>query len=212
MILSYHKEYWDKWGDWLFIMLKDYILPLFLICLLLAGITTLYQYIKYGNRAFNVFKRKDISMNRDQLLFLSLDRIKGYKKIIKLPYLTSNYILIDKSGISLFELFLEKGIITGNEIDNELVLKQNKKDYKKTYNPFIPINNDEETLKNILPNININKYIVTLDECLINVDSNVKVIKYNRMLYNLKENQIMYDNKQIDDIAKELNRKKCQQV
>lgn len=189
--------------EMLFIILFYMVLPIVVLILILISVTVLYQYIKYGNKIFNSFFPKDVTNARDQLLWLTLDKILWYKKILKPDYLKSNYILIDKNGISIFNLLAYTGTVVGKETDEHLYLNLSSSKRLQIENPFLELKKDEEIIKKLLPDVDVRCYLVILDNEFIEVDNNVNVIKYNQLLYNLKDGN-KYTKEEVDQFLKVL--------
>jgi len=195
----------NSFGTALTLIFKYIILPIILIAILLIIINILIQYIKYGKSIFSSFKVKNTKDARDKILYITLNKLEVTKRIIKLPYLNSNYVLITPSGIFLIYLFLEEGIITGEENDDHLYLSLGSVQNRPILNPFKKLNEDEEIIKKILPNIYITKYLVTLASEYIKVKTNTEIMKYNDILYKLPMDNI-YNEQEIITISNTLRK------
>lgn len=175
------------------VMLKELffviVFPVLVIVALVIGVSVLYQYIKYGNKVFTCFKMNNTSDCRNQMLWLTLDKILWYKKILKLSYLSSNCVMIDKNGISLFNLFMYLGDINGSGTDKKVIVSVGSDSNTSVPNPVLDINRDEKIIKEMLPNVDIKKYIVVVEGERFNVTDldDVKVLKFNTLLYNLHD-------------------------
>lgn len=179
-----------SFSEALILIFKYIILPVLLIAIILIIINIIYQYFKYGKNIFSSFKVKNTKDAREKILYLTLDKLDVIKRIIKLPYLNSNYVLITSSGIYLIYLFLEEGIITGDENDSHLLLSLGSVQNRPILNPFLKLNEDLENVKKILPDIRVTKYLVTLSSEYIDVKTDTEIMKYNDILYKLPIDEI----------------------
>lgn len=182
-----------------------FILPIICILAVIIIISVIFQYRKYGKNVFSSFKVKNTKNYRDKVLYITLDKITNYKKILKLSYLASNYVLIDKNGVSLFYLFLEEGIIEGNENDKFLSHTLGSIKNRPIINPFKKLNDDYDKIKEFYPDIPIKKYLVTISNEYINVKSDTTILKYNEILYSLPNQNILTD-EQVEDIYEKLTK------
>ena len=171
-------------------ILRYIILPTVLVIGVLVLITITIQYFKYGKNIFSSFKTKNTKDARDKILYLTLDKLDVVKRILKLPYLNSHYVLITKSGIFLIYMFLEEGIIEGEENDPHLKLSLGSVNQRPILNPFLKLNEDEKIVKELLPDVYITKYLVTLASEYINVKTDTNIMKYNDILYKLPIDEI----------------------
>lgn len=174
----------------LMLLFKYIILPIILISFVLIIINITYQYFKYGKSVFSSFKLKNTKDARDKILYITLDKLDIIKRIIKLPYLNSNYVLITGSGVYLIYLFLEEGIIQGNEDDHHLLLSLGSVQNRPILNPFLKLKEDEEKVRGLLPNVRITKYLVTLASEYIEVKTDTEIMKYNDILFKIPTEQI----------------------
>lgn len=171
-------------------ILRYIILPTVLVVGVLVLITITIQYFKYGKNIFSSFKPKNTKDARDKILYLTLDKLDVVKRILKLPYLNSHYVLITKSGIFLIYMFLEEGIIEGEENDPHLKLSLGSVNQRPILNPFLKLNEDEKIIKELLPDVYVTKYLVTLASEYINVKTDTNIMKYNDILYKLPIDEI----------------------
>ncbi|MBR1376995.1 MAG: hypothetical protein IJ565_04195 [Bacilli bacterium] len=184
--------------NFLLIVLKYLILPILIIFVLIIIIKMGIEYEKYGNRIFSVFSPKDISNTRDELLYISLDKITWYKKIIKSSILKSNYILIDGNGITLFKIFTDVGLFNGTNTSKYFYYRNNGREHRIA-NPLLILSRDEKIINRLLPNIKVTKYLVVTEFTHVDVNTDSKTINFSKIPYNLEENKL-YTEKQIDDM------------
>lgn len=185
---------------WLFF--KFVGIPVIVIILLVIIIKTIAECSRYGKNVFSAFKTRDISNTRDELLFISLDKITWYKKIIKPKFLKSNYILIDGNGISIFKVFTKVGNFDGTAISKYLYYRSNGREYRIN-NPVLTLNSDEKIIKKLLPDTKINKYLVLTEGTYVNMINGIEQIHFNKLPYGLPESH-HYIADEIDTIENKL--------
>ena len=177
-------------------------IPVIVIVVLVIVIKTISECSKYGKNVFSAFKTRDISNTRDELLFISLDKITWYKKIIKPKFLKSNYILIDGNGISIFKVFTMVGNFDGTATSKYLYYRSNGKEYRIP-NPVLSLNSDEKFIMKILPDIKINKYLVLTEGTYVKIINGVDQLHFNKLPYCLPESH-HYIADEIDTIENKL--------
>lgn len=177
-------------GQAIWTIFEYVILPVLLVVVVLIIITIVYQYFKYGRSIFSSFKMKNTKDARDKILYITLNKLEVTKRILKLPYIKSNYVLITSSGVYLIYLFLEEGIIKGEENDPHLLLSLGSVQDRPILNPFLKLNEDEKKIKKILPDVRVSKYLVTLASEYIDVKTSTEIMKYNDILYKLPIDEI----------------------
>ena len=175
----------------LWLLMKTIGVYILLIFLIIMIIKIIIEYKKYGKRIFQTFKKKDIPKAYDDILYISLNKIKGYKKIIKPTKLKSDYILIYSNGIVLFKLFSEQGHFINK--DNYLYYGD-----QRIMSPFI-FDEDIKIIRNIV-DVPIKGYAVTNEKTYID---GVDQICINKIIYTLKNDG---DIKNIDEIEKLLSK------
>lgn len=169
---------------WLFFKIVG--IPVIVIIALVIIIKTISECSRYGKSVFSAFKTRDISNTRDELLFISLDKITWYKKIIKPKFLKSNYILIDGNGISIFKVFTTVGNFDGTATSKYLYYRSNGREYRIN-NPVLSLNTDEKIIKKVLPDTKLNKYLVLTEGTYVNVIDGIDQIHFNKLPYGLPE-------------------------
>ena len=156
----------------------------------------------YGNSIFSSFKAKDISNTRDELLFISLDKIMWYRKILKVSCLNSNYVLVDGNGITLFKIFTDIGYFTGNDTTKYLYYRSRGDDHR-LLNPIASMANDEKIIRKKIKKIPITKCLIITEGTHIGFPTDAKVINFSKLPYALSEGYL-YSEKEIDKIEKKL--------
>lgn len=197
------------WGLYLYFILKGIIaifqyivLPILIFISIIVIVIVTYQHRKYGNSIYSCFKPKDITDTRNQLLFITLDRIKWYKIILKLPFMSSNYIMIDGNGISIFKIFTEQGVFRGNNDSIYLIYTKDGRDHH-IKNPLLSLKNDENKIKTIIPDVNITTYLLISQTTYLVFNANTNITNSGQLLYQLTEDN-KYNNIQINEMANKL--------
>ena len=170
------------------------LIPILILIVILVIIKTLFEYFKYGKKIFSAFEKKDIPKAYDDILFITLDKIKGNKKIIKPNKLKSDYIFIYSKGIVLLKLFNEQGAFKYE--DGYLYYDADK----RIVSPSICFNDDIEKIKNIIPDIPIKSYMVTPEKTYID---GINYVSISKIIYVLKNDG---DIKNIEEIEKLLSK------
>lgn len=189
VIVSILKVFW--------VLLK----PFLIIILILTIINIIYYQIKYKN-VFQVFKKRQKIDKRKRLLYLLLDKLPQYKRIVCLKNLNSNFVVIAQSGIYLIKSFYESGII-----DVDLNKKYLKIKYKNYVNPLFQLEEDYKNLVSVFPNLIVKKYVVLKDDCLIKKSVNrVNIVRFSNFYYRLEKdmNDIVITKYDVDKIYNEL--------
>ena len=161
-------------------------IPVLVLVVLIIIFKTISECRRYGKSVFSAFKTRDISNTRDELLYISLDKITWYKKIVKPSFLKSNYILIDGNGVSIFKVFTQVGNFDGTVNSKYLYYRSNGKEYRIT-NPVLTLNKDQIIISKLLPDVKINKYLVLTEGTYVNVMNGIDQINFNKLPYGLPE-------------------------
>ena len=109
------------------------LLPIVIIILVITIIKIVFDYIKYGKKAFFVFdKKEDINIKQESLKML-VDNLGAYYKLIQ----DNNIIiLILESGIYVIYLLDYDGMISGNIKDEKLIFGKNTSKERLIDNPI----------------------------------------------------------------------------
>ncbi|MBE6144130.1 MAG: hypothetical protein E7169_00955 [Firmicutes bacterium] len=185
--------------------LKSILGPIIIIVLVLTIIQILINYIKYGGKIFDVFKkRKSINITYDSLEII-IKNLKVYYKLIKIN--NGQVILLLESGIYVLYILDYNGIITGDIKKDTLVLKANTENQQKIANPVYVINNQIKKLEKIV-NENIKGYVLLKKGCLFSVlnRTDIKVIPANAFYYHFSKfiKNKKLSKKQIDEIYEKI--------
>lgn len=186
-----------------FLKLFQYIgLPILIFYGTIILLKVLYEYFSYGPAIFSSFKTKDISHTRDELLFIGLDKIMWYRKIIKNPNFESNYILVDGNGITLFKIFTCVGCFVGNE-HSKFLYYRGSKDERRLINPLYLMDKDEKKIKTKFKNIKVNKCLVITEGTHIAFPADASIVNFKKIPYNLSEGYL-YPEEEIKKMAEKI--------
>ena len=109
------------------------LLPIVIIILVITIIKIVFDYIKYGKKAFSVFaKKEDINIKQESLKML-VDGLDIYYKMIQN---NDTIILILESGIYVIYLLDYDGMISGNIKDEKLIFGKNTSKQRLIDNPI----------------------------------------------------------------------------
>lgn len=174
--------------------------PIFIIILILTIIKIIFDYVKYGKKAFSVFdKKEDINISEESLKVL-IDNLNVYYKLIQND---NTIILILECGIYVFYLLDYDGIISGNIKDEKLVLGKDTQKERLVDNPIYILNKKTNEI-NTKINKEITGYVLLKSSTMFSVlnRTNIKVIPINSFYYHfsklLKNKKLSI--KEIDEI------------
>lgn len=200
--------------------------------LLFMGIWVLFKYIKFSRSEY-----KDISGNRffkaildkgnygEFLTFSYLERLEGFKKLLVNLYLPKedgatteiDLLMIDETGIYVFESKNYSGWIFGDEKDKTWTQTLENRSKNHFYNPIWQNKGHINALINVLAELEesiYKSYIVFSERCIlkkINIDSpNVKVTKRQNLLSVIRQDILESSNilskKQVLEIYNRLSK------
>lgn len=161
------------------------LLPVFIIVLILTIIKIIFDYVKYGKKAFSVFdKKEDINISKESLKIL-IDNLNVYYKLIQND---NTIILILECGIYVFYLLDYDGMISGNIKDEKLVLGKDTQKERLIDNPIYILNKKIDEIKNKI-NKDITGYVLLKSSTMFSVlnRTNIKVIPINSFYYHFSK-------------------------
>lgn len=166
------------------------IFPVVLSIIILVIINVIINYDKYGRSVFRIFRKKSNPDYYDNLIFSTINHVKGNRKTIQLKNLFSDYLIIDEKGIFLLLLINESGVLSGDLESKYLNLKTSAK-IMEIKNPYILVNED---LKKIYDKTGLKKIkplIITKNDCIINLNTkdDIQFVKMEK-LYEILSMQI----------------------
>lgn len=159
--------------------------PIFIIILILTIIKIIFDYVKYGKKAFSVFdKKEDINISEESLKIL-IDNLNVYYKLIQND---NTIILILECGIYVFYLLDYDGMISGNIKDEKLVLGKDTQKERLIDNPIYILNKKIDEI-NTKINKDITGYILLKSSTMFSVlnRTNIKVISINSFYYHFSK-------------------------
>lgn len=159
--------------------------PIFIIILILTIIKIIFDYVKYGKKAFAVFdKKEDININEESLKIL-IDNLNVYYKLIQND---NTIILILECGIYVFYLLDYDGMISGNIKDEKLVLGKDTQKERLIDNPIYILNKKIDEIKHKI-NKDITGYVLLKSSTMFSVlnRTNIKVIPINSFYYHFSK-------------------------
>lgn len=178
------------WENFIKTMLKIGLI-FFLIVVFLITIKIVLNYLKYGKSIFKEFK-KNSRVSNDEFLSHILNRIKCYKKIVRLE---KGYICIsEKFLIYIYYINTKNNIYINN---NEVILEKSK--FNKTKEHLFHIEID-----------NLIKIILINDNVVVNAKnlSDYELIRFSHLdnrLKKLQNDEKKYTTNKIDEIYKEVS-------
>lgn len=188
----------------------DLMIPVFkfLLCIgfvfLIGAIINIIIDKKKGLSNQNLLKKRDISKSDIDTLIISLDNLKGYKKV----FTHNNYlIVITEYAINAVLVCDYYGILLGNESDRVWNLKNGKVN-SEIENPLIKYYKYLSDIEEKLSDINIKRYILLGGNSLLRIPiKNIKVIRRNNIFYTLsiRKDGKIYTPEEVDEIYKKIN-------
>lgn len=174
---------------------------LFIICYIMFKI--IYTKKKYNFNHFEVFKKRNKTSNKNNLIKLYFDNIRGYKKYIELE--KNLFLMINELGLYLLLFINENGVLTGSYNDEYLI---NVKDKCKIRNPLLKLKKYEEEF------CNVNYGVIINYSCVLNVKDAKNIKFYEEQFF---VDQISaelgvikkYTTKEVDNIYNTYSVKKC---
>lgn len=159
--------------------------PIFIIILILTLIKIIFDYVKYGKKAFSVFdKKEDINISEESLKIL-IDNLNVYYKLIQN---NNTIILILECGIYIFYLLDYDGMISGNIKDEKLVLGKDTQKERLIDNPIYILNKKIDEI-NTKINKEITGYVLLKSSTMFSVlnRTDIKVIPINAFYYHFSK-------------------------
>lgn len=159
--------------------------PIFIIILILTIIKIIFDYVKYGKKAFSVFdKKEDINISEESLKIL-IDNLNVYYKLIQND---NTIILILECGIYVFYLLDYDGIISGNIKDEKLVLGKDTQKERLIDNPIYILNKKIDEISTKI-NKEIIGYVLLKSSTIFSVlnRTDIKVIPINAFYYHFSK-------------------------
>lgn len=153
----------------------NFLLFFGIIIIILILIKIVYHYVKYGYIGFGVFSVKGNIDYKKDLILLMIDKVPGYRKIINAKNYNSDLIMFDQSGIYLFKIFDQEGLVSGKCNNKNLILKKGKDSEELIDNPYIVLRDDEKELTLKYEEIKIKKYVVISNMCIFDFEEDDKI-------------------------------------
>lgn len=182
--------------------LFPFFLIIFLILLFMIFRNILKNYHKYGKDYFKSFKKIDVSRASNDLLKISLSKL-SHTKLIKQNQF---YLLIAPTGLYLFYLFDEIGIIKGNISDEAWHKKENQKIIYLD-NPFLYLDKIAQQLQQKYKYM-FEKVLVLNNMCQIEAKYSNYIVLYQKDVYykmqELLNSKSIYSSEQIEAIYNKL--------
>lgn len=186
------------------------ILVLIFILFLYMVALVIYRYRRFGITEFSIFQKRKETKFSDMILMM-LDKIEGFRRIVKIPNF-SDMILIDETGIYVFQFFKQHGAITGKRKSATWTRQESNLKFDQIENPFIKLDANAQILKKHYSEIPIFTCLITNNICTFSIDyvSSNEIISLKDFYY--KMGQILNAEKvltkeQVQKIYKELLKK-----
>ena len=159
--------------------------PIFIIILILTIIKIIFDYVKYGKKAFSVFGKKEDRNISEESLKILIDNLNVYYKLIQND---NTIILILECGIYVFYLLDYDGIISGNIKDEKLILGKDTQKERLIDNPIYILNKKIDEI-NTKINKDITGYVLLKSSTMFSVlnRTNIKVIPINAFYYHFSK-------------------------
>lgn len=179
----------------------------FLVCigalLLIGAIINIIKDKVRGKSKQKILKKRDISSCGTDVIALSLDKIKGYKRIIT----NKNYIIrINEYSIDAILICDYYGILSGEEVSEKWNFKSDKEEIM-VENPIIEFEKYINNIENKIGNYEIKKYILLGGNTFLNIQfKNIEVLRSNNIYYELstKMEAKKYTEEEIDNIYQKI--------
>ena len=158
--------------------------PFFWIFLFLLTVSITVKVIKqckkYGTKNVFRMKLKTKPIHMEDYVYMMLEKQDEPHSIQKLE---NSIFYLDKSDISIFTCFSEKGMITGNSKD-EFLLCSSGKHQEKVKNPLLSIAEKVEMVSHM--DVYINSYLIVDNHCQFLVDRNeINVLFLKNVYYSM---------------------------
>lgn len=186
-----------------FIPLFKFFSCIFVILLIGAIINIIVDKIK-GVSNQHILKKRDISNSDIEVLIMTLNRIKGYKKI----FIYNKYVIrITEYGIDAILVCDYYGILYGKESSINWKFK-NGSIYDKINNPLIEFEKYLEIIQNKIECYDINRYILLGGNTILNIPvKKTQVLRRNNIFYILSTKRAgkIYTTQEINKIYQKIN-------
>lgn len=189
-------------GD-IFVPIFKFLSCIFVIFLIGAIINIIIDKIR-GVSNQSILKKRNISNNDIEVLIMTLNKIKGYKKF----FIYNKYVIrITEYGIDAILVCDYYGLLYGQESSIKWEFK-NGSIYDKINNPLIEFEKYLEVIQNKIGGCDINRYILLGGNTILNIPlKKIEVLRTNNIFYRLstKRTGKKYTIQEVNKIYKKIN-------